>query len=382
MALLAGCGFNTTAAMPPPDVDAMAALDAARPIDDATLAGPACATVVYGRLTISACPDAAAPSITVTADTTLDTDTGSSTPPGLTCIALASGASTMCALAAGSIKIAANAKLSARGARALLLIGHAIDIQGTLDVASHAEVMTSPATPAFQGAAADLTGCNGTTRATGDGGGQGGTFNSVAGGIGGDGNSSGDKGGLVMGSINIDQLRGGCAGGAPSGAGTQALGGHGGGAVWIATDPGGTISLGDAAVINASGAGGLGGTGSNHGGLGGGSGGMILLNAGTLTIAATAKVFADGGGGGGGAAGALAGGSGGDPAMPGVGGSGGVSTVAVGGIGYPAIARAGATTGIVGGGGGGGGGGAGTIWLAVQTLDGAGNISPPATRVN
>jgi len=382
MALLAGCVFNTTAATPPPDIDAMTLVDAARPVDDATLAGPACATVVYGRLTISACPDSPAPSITIAADTALDTDTRTSTPPGLTCIALSSGASTMCALAASSIKIAPNVKLSARGAKALLLIGHTIDIQGTIDVASHAEAIGLPGTPATQGAASDLPGCNGSMRATGDGGGQGGTFAGVPGGLGGDGNSTTDKGGLVMGSINIDLLRGGCAGAAPGSAGSQAIGGHGGGAVWLATDPGGTISLGEAAVINASGAGGLGGTGSTHGGVGGGSGGMILFKAGTVTIAASAKVFADGGGGGGGAVGAVSGATGGDPAMPGVGGTGGISGVAAGGTGYPAISRTGATAGTPGNGGGGGGGGAGSIWLDAPTLTGSGNISPPIARLN
>jgi hypothetical protein len=274
--------------------------------------------------------------------------------------------------------------LSAHGKKPLVLIGHLIDLQGTIDVASHASVPGSPGTGS-QGPAADLPGCNAptsSTRAIGDGGGQGGTFSGPGGGQGGDGSDSlADRGGAVMSSIAINALRGGCPGG-PNSDTSQQIGGHAGGAVWLGVDDQGTISIGDDATINASGAGGQGGPlGANRGGFGGGSGGMILFKAGTLKLASSAKIFADGGGGGGGAA-ALQGGSGGDPIAPGIGGAAGPSTSGVGGPGFPAAMRAGTSAAGGTNGGGGGGGGAGTILMDVRTLDGIANISPPPVRVN
>ena len=272
MALLAGCGFSTNPVPAIPDV--MPPLDASI-VDDTTLLSPACATAAYLNRA-SVCPSSSSEPIMVSVNpamtTILDTDTGTSIPPGLECAPLVSGSAPVCALAASSITIAAGATLSARGKKPLVLVGHVIDVQGT-------------------------------------------------------------------------------------------------------------ISIGDDATINASGAGGPGGTvGANRGGFGGGSGGMILFKAGTLKLAASAKIFADGGGGGGGAAG-FQGGQGGDPIAPGVGGAAGASDSGRGGPGFPEAMRVGGAA--MGGtnGGGGGGGGGGTIWIDVQTLEGAANVSPPPVRL-
>jgi hypothetical protein len=348
---------------------------------DSTLDSPACSSVTYLSLNVMACPSAFVESITISTSTSVDTDTGTSNPPGLACAPLTSGSSPLCAIAASSITIASGATLSAHGKKPLALIGHLIDLQGTIDVASHASVPGAPGTGS-QGPAADLSGCNAPTRAVGDGGGQGGTFSNAAGGQGGDGNSpTADRGGAPMPSISINTLRGGCPGG-PNSDTSQQIGGHAGGAVWLAVDDQGTISVGDDATINASGAGGAGGLlGANRGGFGGGSGGMILFRAGTLRLASSAKIFADGGGGGGGSA-ALQGGPGGDPVMPGIGGAAGASDAADGGPGFPAAMRAGTSANGGTNGGGGGGGGAGTVLMDVRTLDGIANISPPQIRVN
>jgi hypothetical protein len=86
--------------------------------------------------------------------------------------------------------------------------------------------------------------------------------------------------------------------GGPGGAGfPQTAGGTGGGAIQITACNGITIHPGVA--INASGNGGLGGTGPAGGGGGGGAGGTILLEA--ATVAANGWLAADGGGGGSGA---------------------------------------------------------------------------------
>jgi len=374
--LLAGCGFNTNAV--PAEADGMMTLDASL-IDDATLSSPGCATFSYLNLHVSACPTSPVDSIVISfPGTSIDTDTGISSPPGPPCAPLEPGSSSLCAIAASSITIARGATLSAHGKKPLVLVGHTIDVQGTIDVASHANL------PDLPGAAADLLGCNSPTanmRAIGDGGGQGGTFHEAAGGQGGSGNNPvADRGGAPMSSTGITTLRGGCPGG-PNSDETKQAGGHGGGAVWLAVDDQGTISIGNDATINASGAGGPGGAlGGPRGGFGGGSGGMILFKARTLKLASLAKIFADGGGGGAGAAN-LQGGPGGDPTAPGIGGAAGVSAVAHGGPGFPAMTRAGepATGGTNGGGGGGGGGG--TIWMDVRAQEGTTTISPLPVRV-
>jgi hypothetical protein len=377
MLLLAGCGFHSTAA-----TDAAATVDGEistvdAAIGDAIAALPGCVSVVYMSLNVSACPVAALPdSQMISTTTSIDTDSGMSIPPGLTCAALMPGSAAVCAIAAKTITLTAGTILSAHGRKPLMLLGHTIDIEGTIDVASHVNGQ--------QGAGSDVFVCGVLKPAVGNGGGQGGTFVDSSGGNGGAVEGSPlEIGGPSASSFGIKEFRGGCPGG-PSSATTATSGGHGGGAVWLAVDTDGTLTLGNSAAINASGASGAGGvaTVDSRGGFGGGSGGMILIKAPTVTFAAS-KLFADGGGGGGGAAIENPGGAGGDPVSPGVGGTGGAGGVptmnttgntGAGGLGFAASAeqRNGRNSrvdnGVLGtNGAGGGGGGPGAIWIDAAT---------------
>jgi len=315
----------------------------------------------------------------MTVSTSIDTDSGVSNPAGLACAELTVDSAKVCALVASTITIGPGVRLSAHGTRPLALFGHAIEIEGTIDVASHIGGQ--------QGPASDLTGCNLGGRASLNGGGQGGTYDAPPGGAGGNGNVG--TGGIA-GSVIAPALHGGCAGGASSGGSATAIAGHGGGAVWIAADTG-MIVLGDAAVINASGASGSGGQAisGNRGGFGGGSGGLIVLQAPTIALAPSASIFANGGAGGGGAGdgagspgmdpdGPTSGGTGGGPGM-----HGGAGNPASGGPGFPASQRDGGTgTGNAadGNGGGGGGGGPGVIRVVSNTTL-TGQISPSAVQL-
>jgi hypothetical protein len=338
---------------------------------------------------VSACASAPLADMTeVSSNVSIDTDTGISTPAGFGCVPLASGG--VCALFARSIVIRAGKTLSAHGTKPLALLGHDIDVEGVIDVASH-----STGGLQAKGPAAERAGCNTQTLATGNGGGPGGTYDSQQvdgsdqGGDGGDSGGVGSKGGNASGSITVGSLLGGCAGGPSSGGPVVAdttVGSHGGGAVWIAVDTG-TLVIGSGAVINASGAGGTRGAAvsATRGGYGGGSGGLIVLQAPTITQASNAQIFANGGGGGGGAAGATAGAPGGDPTDPAVGVGGGNGAMSGGdhggngGQGFPAMPKgnnkgsAGDTTMA---GGGGGGGGIGAIRVRSNTTIMGANVSP------
>jgi len=326
----------------------------------------------------------------VSSNTSIDTDTGISTPLGLGCVPLLSG--NVCALVAKSITIRQGVTLSAHGIKPLALLGHDIDVEGTIDVASH-----STGGLQAKGPAADRTDCSNPTLATGNGGGPGGTYDSQhgdgsdEGGDGGDGGGTGSKGGKAAGSINVDSLLGGCAGGPSSGGPAIAdstIGSHGGGAVWIAADTG-TLVLGSKATINASGAGGAGGkpVSANRGGYGGGSGGLIVLQSPTITQSLSAKIFANGGGGGGGSAGGgseVAGNLGSDPLDPsgadgGTAVSSGSNQGGAGGQGFTAASltakNGGPSNSSFAGGGGGGGGGGGIRVLSNTTIMGP-NVSP------
>ncbi len=365
--LLAGCGFQSPATIGAPGTDASS--------HDALVhdAGPTCWTISTTNPTfrVSACVASLGPPITVMSDVSIDTDTGLSDTPGLGCAVLFSG-DPVCALVASTVMVGSDVTVSAHGAKPLALLGHAIDIEGTVDVASH----TTGALQAH-GASADGASCNAsTTPATGNGGGAGGTYDSL-GGSGGD--SVASKGASAPTSNAIAALVGGCA----SVLGTS--GAHSGGAVWIATDTG-TLTIGSSAVINASGAGGAGGpaTSSKRGGIGGGSGGMIVLQAPTITLMTGAKVFANGGGGGAGASSAVAGTAGTDPTDPMVGAPGGAgvnNNGAVSGSGGTGFAVG--SSFLAGGagtdsttGGGGGGGGAGAIRVRSATVVQGAGVSP------
>jgi hypothetical protein len=347
----------------------------------------------------SGCTSAEIPdSIELTQSASIDTMTGSSTTIGLNCLVIpvqivVAGAMTevdVCAIAAGTLKIDAGVKLSASGKRPLVLFGHSVDIEGTVDVASHINGQ--------RGAGSDSVGCNPSlTSAKADGGAAGGSYGTT-GGKGGDQGGQGNSGGPAGGTIAAQFFRGGCDAG-NGGDGTnnpKTGGGAGGGAVWIVSDMG-MLKIGSAAVINASGAGGMAGKTPGGGGSGGGSGGMIVLQSTILTLDPNAQIYANGGGGGGGALGANAGTNGGDPSGIGDGGGTGLGGKAAklgstqlamppvglpgdGGSGYHHGSKdaddGGAGDTAMAGGGGGGGGGGGTVRAASNTTFDASNVSP------
>jgi len=222
------------------------------------------------------------------------------------------------------------------------------------------------------------------------GGGAGGTFATGTGGSGGNGDADPSSAGGVAASApaSVTVLTAGCTGqtGPGGSMSTAAPGGAGGGAVYLASQS--TIAI--AGIINASGSGGTGG-GNVTGGGGGGAGGMIVIDAPTIT--ATGTIVANGGGG---ASGGYwtsipsfiqAYGSPGsdpdptNPATPAAGGTIG-GNAGSGGAGYAMgqAATAGAAgTNFAGNGysGGGGGGGSGGAIIAPASSLSAAIVSPP-----
>ncbi len=386
LVLLAGCGFQSPAAGGGSTADASTS-DASSA--DATSSG--CWTIATSNpvFNVSACvaPADITDTIDVSSNTSIDTDARTSNTSGFGCVPLVSG--NVCALVAKSIVIKQGITLSAHGSKPLALLGHDIDVEGTIDVASH-----SMGGLQAKGPAADRTDCNVPTSAAVNGGGAGGTYDSQhtdgsdEGGDGGNAGTNGSNGGKAAGSISVDSLLGGCAG-APSSGGPavagDTIGSHSGGAVWISADTG-TLMIGSNATINASGAGGVGGKvdSGNRGGYGGGSGGLIVLQAPMITQSPNAKIFANGGGGGGGDANGTVGSAGNDPLdQRGAGGGKGAKSSpdqgGDGGQGYTAVsptAKNGGTGSSDTSGGGGGGGGGGAIRVLSNTTIMGPNVSP------
>ena len=388
--VLAGCGFESNAGVsdagsspgtPTGDGDGASsdAADGSDAIADASAAPPPCVSTTHAVFAGIACAIATQPPLTVMQSSQIDTDSIAPNAAGLRCAALTVNSASVCAIAADAIAIPSGVVITAHGSRPLALLAHSIDIEGTIDVASH--LGRAP------GAASEMQGCQTNVRAVGSGGGQGGTFNADPGGPGGDVPGTTDKGGSITPSTGIGIPRGGCPGGPSSDVTTAGNVARGGGAVWIAVDGDGVLTLGHAAIVNASGAGGPRGeaTAGHRGGFGGGSGGLIVLQAATLVVDANAQIFANGGGGGGGADAANAPGDpGADPtgATGGAGGgAGAAANPARGGAGFPAASderkggdASGATMGA-----GGGGGGAGVILTDVGVTMGIGTFSPSPT---
>ena len=308
---------------------------------------------------------------TVPSSTTIDTDvTGTG---ALQCKALLAGSSNVCVIAASKITINASRTLSAHGARPLVLLASTIQIDGTIDVASHVDGDTGPG--------ANLAGCSAGSDPANNagGGGQGGSFGTA----GGDGGSVGDQSntrGIAGNAFTPASLRGGCAG-APGGDGGGAAG-DGGGAVLLVAD---TITFGPMGRINASGASGRGAPTGRKGGGGAGSGGMIALAATTIMVTPGTHIFANGGHGGGGSNDDDPGTSGSDPISATSVGAGGAAPdeAGDGGDAFPAVDRDGSSSSGSGGGGGagggGGGGGAGVIRVFSSSSLGAAQVSPPPT---
>ncbi len=292
------------------------------------------------------------------------------------------GQTSSCFIVAESITVQ---NVTVTGNRPLVLVATGeITLTGQLDAASHVA-------PPSEGPGALDPGTCGTFGTIPNGipagGGAGASFAS-GGGPGGAGGSAGNN--ATAGGTGYSPflatppgaLRAGCRGQTGgTGQGSGGTGGFGGGAVYLVS--GTRLTLGAAAIINASGAGAAQ-PGKTGGGGGGGSGGMVLLHAPDVTIAPGAIVVANGGGGstGGDDNGAGTGTRGNDPdpanptsaapTVTGAGGSGG------GGFAEGSTATSGGP-GLSGEGGGGGGGGGGYI-QSNQPLTNA-TVSPAANVV-
>jgi len=299
----------------------------------------------------------------------------------------------VCVLAATSISVIG--VVTATGSRPLVLAASSsitVAITGVIDV-------SSTGTRTGAGANYDPTCQMATFRANGGEGDSGGGGGGAGGGFG----SPGANGGLgddndnqppsphkgVPGLAGAQQpvpavLRGGCPGGSGGGGANNTTsvgppGGASGGAVYLIA--GDAITL--TGHVFASGEGGRarsGATGFMDGGAGGGSGGMIGLDAPTISI--TGIVAANGGGGSGGGDY-----DGGDPGAPGstlqwnVPAGGGVGAPCCGAQGGGGAAGTSVPTGggIDISGGGGGGGGAGVVWIDGTVITASPTISPPPT---
>lgn len=262
---------------------------------------------------------------------------------------------------------------------------NSIENAGTIDAGSYTGIRN--------GAGSNAVTCsghapgNGVQGDSGTGGGGGGAFGGAgsAGGQG-DGNGSVRAGGTAGTAQAAPAIVVGGCNGANSGMDTVvgnffAAGGTSGGALLLAA----RISITISGSVLAGGGGGHGDTSgvASVGGGGGGSGGLIGLEATTLTVSGT--LAANGGAGGGGAVKTGTGTDGGNGKPDGTAASGGTSTIEgeTGGSGSSInVPDGGAVTlggtGIPNGGGGGGGGGAGFILRWSTAFAGAGStISPP-----
>jgi hypothetical protein len=218
----------------------------------------------------------------------------------------------------------------------------------------------------------------------GAGGGGGGGYG-AAGGDGGTGNVSAPPvhGGSGAPSVALFGLHGGCPGarGGTDLGGSVGAGGRGGGTILVVAA--GTITLAPDAVLTAGGGGGQGGPqdagGEEAGGGGGGSGGLIVLEA-PHVLAAFASIAANGGGGGEGSSHTMAG----NPGAPGStttsrapGGRNGSADGANGGQGGSREVPPGESVTIAQpGGGGGGGGGVGYVRILSPDAQLSTNVSP------
>jgi hypothetical protein len=285
------------------------------------------------------------------------------------------------------LQIAVDAVLRFEGSLPIIIAAwQPAEIFGTID-ASSSEV-------GGDGAGANPAVCDGTGPNPGEslidtpaGGGGGGGFGG-AGGPGGRGGTTlgglGGRGGDAI--VDKPGLRGGCPG-ARGGAGVlggdQAARGSGGGAVAVSA----RLVLDVQGTIHAGGGGGLGAaSGTQSGGGGAGSGGLIWLDAPTITLDMKAVLAANGGGGGEGSD-SNDNGNPGDPGLADDGPAEGGRNAGNGGNGGNGSdwdtpdGTMGATGGGGGdaGGGGGGGGGAGLILIDGAVGDDGAVISPPET---
>ncbi|HEY5947663.1 MAG TPA: hypothetical protein VIV40_19300 [Kofleriaceae bacterium] len=274
------------------------------------------------------------------------------------------------------------------GNRPLVIVATAdINVTGQLDVASHIATATEGPGSLNPGTCGTYGNVAVVTAAAGGGAGASLVAAGGSGGNGGGGDANANAGGTGYAPFLATPpgtLRAGCRGqNGGTGQGAGGVGGFGGGAVYLAA--GAHITLGAAAILNASGAGG-GAAGKSGGGGGGGSGGMIVLWAGQDIAATTgAIVVANGGGGstggtGGGGGGAGVIGNDPDPTSPLTPAPGATGAGGPGGKGFALGMQAtGGINGATGEGGGGGGGGGGYI-QSNKALTNA-KVSPAANVV-
>ncbi len=315
-------------------------------------------------------PDAGA-SLTVTSNATIDTSTF---PPTVSAGSLTLPPSAEVGGAVlfrvDALTVNVGVTLTLEGARPVIfaVVGDA-GIAGDIDARNGTGVSASCG-----------VGGPGTDMGSGGGykGGGGGGFG-ADGGVGGGAASGRGAGGVTNGNEALTPLRAGCAGGSSAGGGSA---GEAGGAVQLSV----AGSLDVTGRIGAAGRGGRGAATSGRGGGGGGSGGGVLLEANVLSLSASARITANGGGGGEG--------SGGSAGENGEAGRLDGSAVALGGDSFSmnggnggtggagTTAAANGLGGSNGGDGSGGGGGAvGRIRFNVATCTRAATaaVSPPAT---
>jgi hypothetical protein len=287
-----------------------------------------------------------------------------------------------CVISGAGLTLPAGNTLRAFGSKPLVLLSTTtIDLQGDVDVSSN-----HSAGPMDIGASANpSTLCTNPMAATGNSGGFGGSF----GGRGGEGEALDGNGGMPTLAVSFPTvLRGGCPGGAGSTTvsdATPGAGGSGGGAVALIA----LLKLDFNGKINASGAGGLGGSAQRSGGGGGGSGGMIVLDSPLLTPGPAGVIFANGGGGAEGGAGsagvgtAAAGAPGGESTAPTTPGQKGGTTATDGGDGGDGssgtVRAGGGATGQPGDDGGGGGGGGAAGFIRAHGVTAPNVIAPPSS---
>jgi hypothetical protein len=322
-------------------VDASATVDARVLVD----AAPGC----FGIGLVAICPTAP-----VTSPLTLPSSIDTAGPACLPYTGSQPGE--LCVVAGTTITV--DRIVLVRGSRPLVVLASdtiTITATGTLDAAS--------TRGGGRGAGSIASSCV-AHPAQGDRGGPGGSFGG-RGGFGGEGETAGREPSEPV--PQAGWLRGGCDGGASM----IAMGGAGGGAVYLVAG----VQIRVSGTINASGAGGGAGT-TNRGGAGGGSGGMIGLDAPVIEV--TGSIFANGGGGGASDTDATAGQESLATAGVGRGGRANDGGGADGGDGAAGVIRSGRDGARGNDGGGGGGGGAGVIVVFPPRLL-PGNISPPAT---
>jgi len=296
----------------------------------------------------------------------------------------------VCVVAARKIEI--HAAVIAHGNRPLVLAAietFELAESGSISVASHRRLPNGAGATFGRCPGNIIDGGNATGLTNAGAGGAGGSFHTL-GGAGGAGSGLGNTHAMPVMEPAPGFIRGGCGAGGGGNARIAAGGGRGagGGALYIMADSTITIAgtLDASGEGGGSGAGGTAGMSGGAGGGGGGSGGMLGLDAPMITLAATAKLIANGGGGGGGGSSTQPGKNGteADPttAFPfaAIGGDGGsMNTGGRGGRGAAEAtgALAGADfSGVGGDAGGGGGGGTGYIKTFGELDDQGAAITP------